>query len=197
MTKIGLFGGAFDPIHNGHISVARSVFDELKLKKMIIMPTGISPHKSGKKSEISFEHRFNMCKLAFEDNPDFEISDFEGKTHCKNYTIDTLRSLKKSYPANAQFYLIIGGDMLFYLPKWFKYESLLKESKVVAVAREDKQYISMLEFATEIGHVKVLNMPVVEVSSTDVRQHCQNGEDISQLVPPAVSQYIKENNLYV
>ncbi len=196
MIKIGLFGGAFDPIHNGHISAAELTFRELKLNKMIIMPTGISPHKSGKHPKVSFTHRLNMCKIAFGKMENFEVSDFEGKTGGKSFTLNTLRALKKTYPEDAQFFLIIGGDMLFNLPQWYKYESILKECKVTAVAREENQYINMLEFAAEIGRVKVLNLPVTDVSSTDIRKKIAEKTDISELTPKEVAEYIEKNNLY-
>lgn len=197
MIKIGIFGGAFNPVHNGHINMVKEAFADLKLDKLLIIPTCKSPHKDTKL--ISFEDRAAMCSLAFADmieSGKFEISDIEKKLGGTSYTILTVRELKKRYPADAVFYLIIGGDMLFYFDKWYRYEALLGECKVVAAAREASEYSDMCEYAAEMGRIKVLNLHVTEVSSTQIRENIAAGESISGLVPPSVGDYIKEHRLY-
>lgn len=197
MIKIGIFGGAFNPIHNGHINMVKEAFADLKLQKMLIIPTCKSPHKDTEL--LPFEHRAEMCRLAFSDLIDegkFEISDIEQEMGGTSYTILTVRELKKRYPSDAVFYLIIGGDMLFYFDKWYRYEALLGECKVVAAAREASEYSDMVEYATEMGRIKVLNLNVTELSSTEIREKIRNGGDIKGLVPDAVADYIKENKLY-
>ena len=132
MIKIGVFGGAFNPIHNGHINMVKEAFADLKLQKMLIIPTCVSPHKSNK-GLIAFEDRAKMCELAFAkeiEDGKFEISDIEKRMGGTSYTINTIRELKRHYPDDAVFYLIIGGDMLFYFDKWYRYEALLGEGKV-------------------------------------------------------------------
>lgn len=195
MFRIGVFGGSFNPVHNGHINIAVNAKEELKLDKMLIMPTGTSPHKE--KAAVGFDDRFEMCRLAFEDYKDFEICDIEGKTSSRNYTINSLRLIKKHYPAGTQFYLIIGADMLFHFEKWYQYESILKECNVIAAAREKEQYVDMLEYATELGRIKVLNIPVKKASSSEVRERIGRGESVDGFLPPAVSEYIKRKKLYV
>ena len=143
MIKIGVFGGAFNPVHNGHINMVKEAFADLKLQKMLIIPTCVSPHKSNK-GLIAFEDRAKMCELAFADeiaSGKFEISDIEKRMGGTSYTINTIRELKRQYPDDAVFYLIIGGDMLFYFDKWYRYEALLGECKVVAAARENLSLI--------------------------------------------------------
>lgn len=194
MIKIGIFGGAFNPIHKGHVNMANEAFADLKLDKMLIIPTGNPPHKNC--PEVSFEDRMEMCRLAFNENAKFEISDIEGKSSKKSYTINTVRALKKKYPENTMFYLLIGGDMLFYFEKWYRYEALLGECKVVAVARENSEYSDMVEYASEIGRIKVLNLSVTEVSSTEIREKIFTGSDVSGLVPEKVLEYIEEKKLY-
>ncbi len=198
MIKIGVFGGAFNPIHNGHVNMVREAFADLKLDKMLIIPTYQSPHKSNE-GLIDFSHRAEMCRLAFEPETEkgkFIISDIEKHLGGTSYTILTIRELKKQYPKDAVFYLIIGGDMLFYFEKWYRYEALLSECKVVAAARESSEYPDMCEYAAELGRIKVLNLSVTEVSSTEVREKAKQGEDITDLVPLSVAEYIKENRLY-
>lgn len=197
MIKIGIFGGAFNPVHNGHINMVKEAFADLKLDKLLIIPTCKSPHKDTKL--ISFEDRAEMCRLAFSDmieSGKFEISDIEKQLGGTSYTILTVRELKKRYPADAVFYLIIGGDMLFYFDKWYRYESLLSECKVVAAARENSEYSDMCEYAAEMGRIKVLNLHVTEVSSTEIREKAANRESISGLVPQTVEDYIREHKLY-
>ena len=113
MIKIGVFGGAFNPVHNGHINMVKEAFADLKLQKMLIIPTCVSPHKSNK-GLIAFEDRAKMCELAFADeiaSGKFEISDIEKRMGGTSYTINTIRELKRQYPDDAVFYLIIGGAM--------------------------------------------------------------------------------------
>ena len=196
MIKTGIFGGAFNPVHNGHINLAREAVEQLKLRKLMIIPTYDSPHKDTEL--VSYEHRAKMCEMAFvgiSDKCDIEISDIEQRMGGVSYTINTLRELKRMFP-ERQFFLLIGGDMLYTFREWFKYESLLKECKVCAVARGGDSFTDMLEFATELGRVKVLPTGIVDVSSTEIRERTARGEGISELVPEAVSRYISENNLW-
>lgn len=196
MTKTGIFGGAFNPVHNGHVNLAREAIEQLKLRKLLIIPTSESPHKATKL--LPFDTRMEMCRLAFDgisDKCEITVSDIERKMGGVSYTINTIRELAKQCP-EAQFYLLIGGDMLFSFREWYKYESILKESKVCAVARGGDNFTDMLEFAAEMGRVKVLPTNVVDVSSTEIREKLAAGKDISELVPQNVAEYIAANDLY-
>lgn len=196
MTKTGIFGGAFNPVHNGHVNLAREAIEQLKLRKLLIIPTSESPHKATKL--LPFDTRMEMCRLAFDgisDKCEITVSDIERKMGGVSYTINTIRELAKQCP-EAQFYLLIGGDMLFSFREWYKYESILKESKVCAVARGGDNFTDMLEFAAEMGRVKVLPTNVVDVSSTEIRGKLAAGKDISELVPQNVAEYIAANDLY-
>ncbi len=199
--KTGIFGGAFNPPHNGHTNLAIEAAKQLKLRKMIIVPTFESPHKSTKLAP--FEQRMAMCECAFPKSVEygkgmtceFEVSDIERHIGDVSYTINTIRELKIQKP-ESRFYLIIGGDMLYSFDKWYKYESILKESQVCAAARGGDNYTDMLEFANEMGRIHVLPMDIVDVSSTQVREAVAKGEDISSLVSRATADYIAENGLY-
>lgn len=196
MTKTGIFGGAFNPVHNGHVNLAREAIEQLKLRKLLIIPTYESPHKATKL--LPFDTRMEMCRLAFDgisDKCEVTVSDIERQMGGVSYTINTIRELAKQCP-EAQFYLLIGGDMLFSFREWYKYESILKESKVCAVARGGDNFTDMLEFAAEMGRVKVLPTNVVDVSSTEIREKLAAGKDISELVPQSVAEYIAANDLY-
>lgn len=193
MTNIGIFGGAFNPIHNGHVQLAKQICDSLSLKKLLVIPTATSPHKE--QAGVSFEDRAEMCRLAFEGCKRIEVSNIENRLGGKNYTILTLRALRELYPKDTQFFTVIGADMLFSFTKWYRYESILKESKVVAVARHEGEYPDMLECAREVGRVKVLNLPVCDVSSTEVRAALANGGECD-MIPASVLEYIKAKELY-
>lgn len=193
IKKTGIFGGAFNPVHNGHVRLAEEAVKQLKLRRLLIIPTYVSPHKN---TELApFEDRAEMCRRAFGHIPAAEISDIEMRLGGTSYTINTVRALKELYP-DEQFFLIIGGDMLFSFEKWYKYESLLKETKVCAAARDDDSLVDMMEYANEIGRVKVLPTRAVTMSSTEVRAAVAAGEDISAMVPEGTAEYIREKGLY-
>lgn len=196
MIKTGIFGGAFNPVHNGHVNLAKEAIEQLKLRRLLIVPTFESPHKDTRL--LPFDERVEMCRPAFEgisDKCEIEISDIERKMGGVSYTINTIRELARQFPGE-QFYLLIGGDMLYSFKEWYKYESILKECKVCAVARGGDSFTDMLEFAAEMGRVKVLPTNVIDVSSTEIRRRIAEGEDISELVPRKVAEYIEANDLY-
>lgn len=194
MKRVGIFGGAFDPPHIGHIRLAGQCRERLGLEELLIVPSFHSPHKPSPNTD--FEHRLEMCKRAFQGKI-YSVSDIERQIGGEGYTINTLRKIKENYPHGTKFFLIIGGDMLFYFDQWYRYESILKECKVVAAAREEDSYADLTEKAAELGHVKVLNLPVTEVSSTVIRDRLKSGGDTSELLTPEVADYIAEHNLYV
>lgn len=193
MIKTGIFGGAFNPVHNGHIRLAEEAAEQLKLNKLLIIPTFVSPHKNTVLAP--FEDRMELCRMAFSHIKGAEICDIEKRLGGTSYTINTVRALKNERP-DEQLFLLIGGDMLFSFGEWYKYESLLKETKVCAVARDNDSLVDMMEFANEMGRVRVLPTKAVEVSSTEIREKTASGEDISALVPQAVADYIAQNGLY-
>ncbi len=193
MIKTGIFGGAFNPVHNGHVRLAEEAVKQLKLKKLLIIPTFDSPHKDT--ALAPFKYRMELCRRAFSHIEGVEISDIEKRLGGKSFTINTVRALRSERP-DEQFYLLIGGDMLFYFDKWYKYESLLKETKVCAVARDNDSLVDMMEFANEMGRVRVLPTKAIEVSSTEIREKLAKGEDISALVPKTAAEYIAEKKLY-
>lgn len=191
--RIGIFGGAFDPPHLGHIKLAKLVCERLGLEELLIVPTYNSPHKATPLTD--YDDRMKMCEIAFKNNI-VKVSDVERRLGGMGYSIDMLRAVKEQYPKNSKFFMIIGGDMLFYFTKWYHYESILKECTVAAAAREEDSYADLCEEAASLGHVKVLNLPVTEVSSTEIREKLQKGESTADLLSAEVASYIKEHKLY-
>lgn len=194
MNKVGIFGGAFNPIHNGHTALVRAASEALKLRETLIIPTAVSPHK--KREGASFEERMEMCGIVFGGEAGYTVSDIEQKLGAPNYTIHTVRALKDIYPKDTEFYLILGGDMLFYFEHWYRNEALRKECRVVAAARENDSYTDLVEYANELGRVKVLNLPVIEVSSSEIREKIRRGESTAGLLDGRVRAYIDERGLY-
>ena len=166
---------------------------QLKLRRLLIIPTYVSPHK--RTELLHYEDRAEMCRRAFGHIKGAEVSDIEVRLGGTSYTINTVRALKDLYP-DEQFFLLIGGDMLFSFDQWYKYESLLKETKVCAVARDSDSFVDMMEYANELGRIKVLPTQVIEMSSTEVRKAAAEGGDISGMVPQGVADYIREKGLF-
>lgn len=191
--RVGIFGGAFDPPHLGHIRLAALCCERLGLEEILIAPTFHSPHKPTPLTD--YEHRLEMCRRAFVGKI-YTVTDIERQLGGEGYTITMLRKIKEEYPGGTKFFLIIGGDMLFSFEKWYRYESILKECTVTAAAREEDSYSDMLEYAAELGHVKVLNLPVTEISSTELREKLGKGESTEGMLSESVENYIKENNIY-
>ena len=198
MGRIGIFGGTFNPIHNGHVNLANKVCEVLKLDKLLIIPTKIPPHKIAKNLANS-QDRIEMCRLAFEDNEIAEICDYEILHNDKSYTIYTLRHLKSIYP-NDEFYLIMGSDMILSFETWKEYKEIFKLAVLVAASRsiEDSKRIS--EYSKQIEKMggKCIIVPIepYEISSTQIREMMAHGEDFTCYLPEKVVRYIGQKNLY-
>ena len=140
MGGIGIFGGSFNPIHNGHIHLAESVKRELGLEKIIIVPSGIPPHKSAECYAPDAD-RLEMCRLAAEDIDGIEVSDFELARDGVSYTVYTVEHFRKLYP-DKKLYLLVGSDMLLYFDKWFEYKKILSEVTLAALSRENNDFLT-------------------------------------------------------
>lgn len=197
--NIGIFGGAFNPVHNGHLNLAKNYFIDLNLDKIIFIPTSVPPHKTSD-NLADAQDRINMLSLAVSDNRDYEISTIEFERTGKSYTYDTLRQLRSIYP-HDKFFLIIGADQFMTFHHWYKYESILQMVTICTSAREDEnEKKRMLDYAKSIpafdGKYYICDKPVLKLSSSMVRSKVKNNEDISSLVPYKVCDYISEKGLY-
>lgn len=198
--NIAIFGGAFNPVHSGHIHLVDELCGLNSFDKVLLIPTANPPHKSSS-GLISGEHRINMLNLAFSDFDNVEISTIEFESTEKSYTYHTLEKLKKLYP-NDTLTLLIGSDQLFNFDKWYKYDEILKLADVQAITREESQRQAVADFLNsnkdnDLSKITVLVAKPVVVSSTEIRNRVKNGESIADLVPKSVEEYIKDNNLYV
>ena len=199
-TRVGIYGGTFAPIHNGHVSAAKAFMEQMKLDYLFIIPTYLPPHKQIDESDDPL-YRLRMCELAFEGTDGVIISDCEIARGGKSYTYDTLAEL--SAP-DTRLFLLCGTDMVLSFDTWYRFEDIFKLCYPIYVRREkdpiiDTQIVAKIgEYYEKYGVMfrKVLIDPI-DISSTQIRQMVKKSKDISGMVSPLVEQYIKEHRLYL
>lgn len=203
MTKIGILGGTFNPIHNGHIELGRAAVNELNLDRLLVMPSGVSYLKRDM-NVLTGEHRYNMCALAIKDEPYFEISDLELKRSGNTYTYETLLELKTDMPDN-ELYFIIGADSLFYIENWVKADIIFQNCTLCCANRGNNSSTDELEKCKNYlvekydAKIELLNSSITDISSTKIRTMVNESYDekeITQYIPFSVYQYIMDNKLY-
>lgn len=199
MRKTGIIGGTFNPIHNGHILLAKYCKEKLKLDRVIFIPTYTPPHKSDKDLVSEF-HRLNMCNIAVQSYDDFSVSDIEIKRKGKSYTYETLTSLKEIY-SDDTLYFITGADMFLTLEKWKNPEVIFQKAIIAAVPRNssDSEVLNnhYQNYLKPLGaKACILDEPVLSVSSTFIRENIENYDLIKSLIDRNVYEYIVKNNLY-
>ena len=194
MQKIGLLGGTFDPVHNGHLIISEYLRVELDLEQVWFIPTKKHPLKDNK--DISSpDVRHQMLNLAISGNPYFKSYDYEIRKEGTSFTIETLRELKKSYQSHQpEFYFFIGMDNVNDLPKWKDPEEILQICQVVAFGRPGFQPSDRVK--QYLPKIKFIQVPLLEISSSIIRNRVQFGQSIRYLVPDSVREYIKEKKLY-
>ncbi len=199
MRNIAVFGGSFNPVHNGHIALAQKMRDKFSLEEIILIPTFQTPLKDNTPM-VSPEHRLNMLRIAFKDIDYVSISDIEIERQGNSYTVDTLSEIVKKYP-DDKLHIIVGADAFMQLPLWRFPEIIFRLAKVLTIARDSVDYEMILNRAYEYENVYnaecgVIKDPVSDLSSTKVRNAIKAGKDTKQYLPKAVSEYIKEQKFY-
>lgn len=203
MKKLGIYGGAFNPIHIGHIRSAEEFYDSVGLDELHIMPTFISPHKETDESTEP-EHRLKMAQIAFTDNVrNIKVSDYEINQGGKSYTYLTLTHYKNEYP-DAELYFLMGTDMFVSLDKWKNPDIIFSLCNICCIRREnDKDGQNKIDKAKEKyekaygAKVIQINANVNEMSSSQIREMVKTGDDISSFVSDEVKKYIFDNRLYI
>ena len=196
--RMALYGGSFDPIHNGHIELAEAFVQALSLDKVVFMPTATPPHKL--KSEMAAaSHRLAMCRLATENFPWAEVSDAEILRGGASFTVDTLTELTAQYP-DAEWFLLTGADMFVTLSSWYRFADIARMATLCTVPRDDMDAAALQTHAARMqalgARCFVLPRAVTQVSSTKLRELAKAGEDMTALVPAVVAAYICEQRLY-
>lgn len=200
VRKLGIMGGTFDPVHYGHLVTAEAVRAEFKLDQVLFVPTGQPAHKPvGAATDA--KHRYTMTVLATLTNPHFEVSRVDVERPGYTYTIDTLHDLRQVYGPEVEFYFITGADAILEILTWKQPDELFRLCTFVAATRPG---YDLGRLAHQLGdlyrrhadQIKVLEVPAMAISSTDIRERVRTGRPIRYLVPEAVASYIYKNGLY-
>jgi nicotinate-nucleotide adenylyltransferase len=197
--RIGVFGGAFDPPHNAHVALAEAALAQLGLAELRIFPTGQAWHRPQAPSAAA--HRLAMARLAFAALPHAVVDPRELLREGPTYTLDTLRELQQERP-DAQLVLIMGADQAAALPRWHGWREILSIAIVSVAYRAtaagvgDRFDPAILPDLPAAARFEALELPLMDLSATEVRSHAAHHEDFSALVPPAVASYIDRHHLY-
>lgn len=199
MSKIGIMGGTFNPVHNVHLILAEEARRQFGLKKILFMPSKNPPHKE-KREIVSEEHRKRMIQHAIQDNPHFKFSDIEWKREGTTYTRDTLAYLRKKYPEH-EFYFIVGGDSLAALETWRDPAFIFQNCHMLAANRDGVNRDKILKWITFFREkyqavISEIQLPSLSISSEMIREKVKKGESIAGYCPEPVERYIRINRLY-
>ncbi len=201
--KIGIMGGTFNPIHNGHLVTAQEALSQFKLDKVIFIPTGNPPHKI--ENEVaSAEDRYIMTVIATSSNSNFFVSRMEIDRKGKSYTIDTARQLRKIYGKNSLLYFITGADAILEILTWKNTGEIVSLCKFIAATRpgynlsriEDLRKRLFGKAGAADKKIYVMEIPALSISSTDIRNRVRHKRPIDYLLPEGVSNYILKHGLY-
>ena len=194
MIKIGIFGGSFNPIHNGHISLAQQLREKAGLDEVWLM---VSPQNPLKQTAdlLDDDKRLTMARLAVEGIEGIIASDYEMHLPKPSYTWNTLQALSNDYP-DREFVLMIGGDNLALFHRWYHYEDILRNYRIVVYPRTTKGDDSLGSVDTKEPNPCIIEAELMDISSTEIRRRIKAGESISGMVPAAVADYIRKEGLY-
>ncbi|KIL46067.1 nicotinate-nucleotide adenylyltransferase [Jeotgalibacillus campisalis] len=185
--KVGILGGTFNPLHIGHLIMANEAYHELKLDEVRFMPSAKPPHKS-RDLQVKDDQRIRMIQLAIEDIEYFKLELIEFERSGLSYTYDTIIQLKDIEP-ETEFIFLIGGDMIDYLPSWYRIEDLVHQVQFAGFVRPG--YEGKTEYP-----VLMLQSPMIDLSSTLIRDRLNNKKDSTFLLPQKVYDYINMEGLY-
>lgn len=202
MRKIGIMGGTFDPVHNGHLMLADTAYRQFDLDQVWFLPNGNPPHKKEENIGTDARHRSRMVALAIQGRDYCRLEEYEVRRREVSCSYQTLEHFRKQYPED-EFYFIIGADSLFAIETWVHPERIFPACVILAACRDDHD--SLEEMKAQIGHLKrrypkariqLLRSPLIPVSSSEIRRKIRAGLSIAEEVPEEVEAYIKEEELY-
>lgn len=197
--RIGIMGGTFNPIHFGHLLLAETAYYQFELDEILIMPTR-KPYYKKISNSVTDEDRATMVRLAIEDNEHFHLSKEELEREGTTFTVETLEVLTKRHP-DYQYYFIMGADSLYHIESWKEPDKILQMAVIVVADRGSglssslRSQIEYIENKYE-AEIHLLNTPILEISSNDIRRRVREGESIRYLLPDRVVNYIYEHRLY-
>jgi nicotinate-nucleotide adenylyltransferase len=212
---IGILGGTFDPIHNGHLRLAQEALEQCGLAAVRIIPAGTPPHRN--KPHAAAKHRLEMTRLAVAGNAALILDEREIHRNGPSYTVDTLASLRTELGMQQPLCLLMGGDAFLQLDTWHEWKQLFELAHIVVMQRNGRPLGNLIEQANSAlreqyrarlapapgalheapaGRIAVIDMPALEISATDIRSRCAQGKSLLYLVPEAVAEYIQNHHLY-
>ena len=202
MGRIGIMGGTFDPIHNGHLMLAEQAYKTYKLDQIWFMPNGRPPHKKQCTIESDVDHRMKMVELAIDGHPEYRLETYEACRKETSYSYSTLEYFHKIYPEH-EFYFIIGADSLFAIDTWVHPERIFPMCTILAAYRDEidtpeemNERIRHLSDRYDYVNIELMITPLIHISSHELRQKIKDGKSINQDVPASVAQYINEHQLF-
>ncbi|EIC14431.1 putative nicotinate-nucleotide adenylyltransferase [Kingella kingae PYKK081] len=200
MQKLGLFGGSFNPPHNGHVHIAQAFVDELQLDNVIFLPAGNPYHKSS--LHIDAEHRWQMTQYIIELDSRFAASDVDLNRAGATYTIDTINIFRQFYP-QAELWWLMGMDSLMTLHTWKHWQTLVRQVNIAVAARAGQMLTQLphalhdyVGNALQTGSLYFLNAPMLDISSTQIRAALAQQQDVSAWLPKTVADYVQQQKLY-
>lgn len=201
-SKIALYGGSFNPIHHGHLIIARHLVEELALDRLIFLPSAQPPHKTGA-TLAPADHRAAMVRLAIANEPVFEYSDVDLTGAGPSYTIDTVAHFRQTLGMDIILYWIIGADSLAELTTWYRVRALVDSCRIITAGRPGWETIDWSQLRARLSEDQIavlqsgmLDTPLIDISATDIRRRVRAGKSIRYLVPDAVRNYIDTHGLY-
>ena len=192
--RIGIMGGTFDPIHNGHLVAASEVADVFDLEEVVFVPTG-QPWQKADKHVSDAEDRYLMTVIATASNPRFHVSRVDIDRPGPTYTVDTLQDMAKIYPDDDLFF-ITGADALASIMSWHDWEKMFDLAEFVGVTRPGYELAEDMLPEAHQERTHLIQIPAMAISSTDCRQRASQGRPVWYLVPDGVVQYIAKNDMY-
>jgi nicotinate-nucleotide adenylyltransferase len=201
-TQTALFGGTFDPVHLGHTTVASAAAEHIGAHKVIFIPAKSSPLK-GSTPKAAGSERLDMIKLAIEDNPGFQGSDHELKKTIPSYTLETVREFQEQLGPDTSIYFLVGADTVDELPHWYKILDLIDQCNLSVMFRAGCNTPDFTKFTKLWGAQRVEKMrkniietPLVNISSTEIRNRLAQGLNVDEMLVWPVAEYIKKHRLY-
>ena len=191
-ARVGMFGGAFDPPHRAHVALARVAIAQLPLDLLYVFPTGNAWHKA--RTLTSAVHRLAMTKLAFAGLPQVRVDDRELKREGATYSVDTLRELQAQHPG-ARLHLLMGEDQAASFTSWRDWQEIARLAVLCVAGRGTGEGVAALRALPGV-RLETLQLPQMPESATEIRARLTAGQDITELVEPAVASYIESHDLY-
>jgi len=194
--RVGIMGGTFDPVHNGHLFAAEEVRYAFSLDRVVFVPAG-HPWQKNERKVTPAELRYEMTAHAIVGDPAFEVSRMEIDRSGPTYTVETLRAFRTCHP-DAELVFITGADAILQILSWKDADDAMQLATFVAVTRPTHDLASISELSPQLrGRVEVLEIPALAISSTDIRRRVAEGRPIRYLVPDVVARFIDEHGLYL